>query len=891
MSAMMTRYFVLLIILLLGVPCLSGYNYVNSWLTEKRYALSDIAQSMQKRIDTYRFYTWQMYENFTPEAPDELNAMREVRLHPDVFYVDKSNAKNGALIFGQHEPATLSTAWRMANYLDILWGAENDIYSMYYLNGQDNSLTLISTQPLKDVASHYKSNYISAIVEARKAEMLQQANMLDERESFSSIRKLRFYNDYYFTIRTTFNQPGHLATIIAFDISINDIIPKNMPRSLFILRQDMAGNGAESDNSYGTDIRLNGSFVEVSSALPNAPVRLVYQIPLHQMLMDLLYNNMWLLLLNAVVLIFCCLGFYWLRRADRLPRVDIPHQQDDPRLLYDEIINRVPSGLLVYDNASNKVILSNPLADLLLPHLNLTKISAMADEHQGVIQATINNEMYEISLFHSQSNPEHCLFLLRDRDEEMLMEKKRVLAEQEYEKSQRVIQHLLGNVSREFARPARALQQLTQALRQNGDGDGDGASQRKLVARLSDNATQMVDLLDNIILMERINAPDWQPATAPFSPLTLCDEQVRQVLPLLRQKGLILFHHYKLDVNQRYLGDGDIVRRLLSLLLNYAITSTDYGKITLSVSNSADNPAQLMIHISDTGAGMSSAERDNQRYPFLHQPSADRFHQNSGLALALCRQLCQKLNGQLQIDSKVGLGTHYHATMVLKPEATEQDADEERLLDEVTILLDITSDAIRQIVSRWLESWGACCLVADERQNAQEIDLLVTDDADKLTDYGLLLTHYDTEVVALDGRCLRTSYNVSQLLQDAVLRLLEMRLAGEDEIPADGDEPDASSWARQLADSDYYPLFVETVPDDLKRLYTEFENDDFLSLAQTAHRLKGAFAMLNLQPGKQLCEQLEQYISAHDSVQIKNNLSHISFFVSALLQQGSQQHE
>lgn len=37
----------------------------------------------------------------------------------------------------------------MSTYLDTLWGAENVPWSMYYLNGQDNSLVLISTLPSK----------------------------------------------------------------------------------------------------------------------------------------------------------------------------------------------------------------------------------------------------------------------------------------------------------------------------------------------------------------------------------------------------------------------------------------------------------------------------------------------------------------------------------------------------------------------------------------------------------------------------------------------------------------------------------------------------------------------------------------------------------------------
>ncbi len=102
----------------------------------------------------------------------------------------------------------------MSTYLDTLWGAENVPWSMYYLNGQDNSLVLISTLPLKDLTSGFKESTVSDIVDSRRAEMLQQANALDERESFLTCAA-RPQNGHYFTLRTTFNQPGHLATVVA----------------------------------------------------------------------------------------------------------------------------------------------------------------------------------------------------------------------------------------------------------------------------------------------------------------------------------------------------------------------------------------------------------------------------------------------------------------------------------------------------------------------------------------------------------------------------------------------------------------------------------------------------------------------------------------------------
>jgi hypothetical protein len=71
---------------------------------------------------------------------------------------------------------------RISTYLDTLWGAETVPWSMYYLNGQDNSMILISTLPLKDLSSGFKETTVGSIVDSRRAEMLQQANALDERE-------------------------------------------------------------------------------------------------------------------------------------------------------------------------------------------------------------------------------------------------------------------------------------------------------------------------------------------------------------------------------------------------------------------------------------------------------------------------------------------------------------------------------------------------------------------------------------------------------------------------------------------------------------------------------------------------------------------------------------
>ncbi|XBS71947.1 Hpt domain-containing protein [Acerihabitans sp. KWT182] len=171
----------------------------------------------------------------------------------------------------------------------------------------------------------------------------------------------------------------------------------------------------------------------------------------------------------------------------------------------------------------------------------------------------------------------------------------------------------------------------------------------------------------------------------------------------------------------------------------------------------------------------------------------------------------------------------------------------------------------------------------------QAHDVLVTDDESRLEDFSLLVQNREGGITLLTPNRLQVNFNLASSLLDAMLQLMELRLAQSDVVQ---DEGIASAGA--VADSpavlldEYLPLFVETVPDDIKRLYTEAESGDLAALAQTAHRLKGVFAMLNLLPGKLLCETLEQHIKQakieNDNSKIGDDIRQIDVFVIKLLQ-------
>ncbi|MFS7195847.1 phosphotransferase RcsD [Rahnella inusitata] len=887
-STNITRFFWLFILLLALGLGLYGYNYTNAYLNDKLRTVQSTADQLQKRIDKYRYMTYQIYDNFTgqPLPPDVVSA-QEIRLRQDMFYVSKPHKKTDALIFGTHDSSTLDLTLKISSFLDEQWGAKTLPYSLYYLNGQDNSMVLVTTVPLEEQDSRLKENYFTSTLQSRRAEMLQQANTLDERESYSALRKSRQSSDYNFTLRTTFNNPGHLATVIAFDLPMSDLIPLNMARDNFQLNGSTAAvnEGDPTDDNAASSIAVQGWSLVFSVPLSNSPLSLTYHVPLFSLVVDLSRNNFWLILINLFLIGLAMTSIYFIRHQYIRPSENMAAQLHMQQALNQEIISGLPLGLLVYNFSNHSVILSNKIADQLLPHLSLNKIANMAEQHNGSIQATVNNEVYEIRMIRSQISPETYLFLLHDQDKEVMVNRTLQQAKREFDKNLQARKLMLHNLGIELNQPLQELNGLVESL----VAVEDLHERQTLQGKLQVESRNALTLVDNITLLTRLETQDWQPASQPYVLSAMVDELLLEALPRLSQKGLGLLNHFHIAPEAMFVGDMQAVKKILSLLLDYAIVTTSLGKVTLTSEQDEDRPDQLVFHITDTGSGISKEELSNLNYPFLSQTLVDRFNHGSGLTFFLCNQLCKKLGGQLEIRSKLDIGTRYTVRVKQRQQTQEVEDEHEKLLTDVTALLDITSDEVRGIVTRTMNAYGAVCIVADERQLTREYDVLLTDNPQNSDKFTLLLTDDESGFQSLEKHYIRVNYNISSALIDATLLLIEQQFAVPDDSVSSEEPGDDSldHYEKQLKSSDYYQLFVETVPEDLEKLYNENQRRDFTSLSQTAHRLKGVFAMLNLTPGKQMCEELEQYIADGDALQITETINLIDSFVSRLLQQGS----
>ncbi|KAG6602932.1 histidine kinase A two component receptor [Phytophthora cinnamomi] len=187
----------------------------------------------------------------------------------------------------------------------------------------------------------------------------------------------------------------------------------------------------------------------------------------------------------------------------------------------------------------------------------------------------------------------------------------------------------------------------------------------------------LLNLINDILDLSKIEAGHLEITTAPFQMHDLLEYSIEIFKFKARERSLKLELKSGDNVPKAVIGDVVRLRQVLLNLLSNAIKFTNEGSITVacSVVNSPDLPPQfrkLLFQVIDTGIGMDAEEKMRLFSLFT---KLERTRQNnptgSGLGLAICKQLAELMDGSIDVDSELGVGSNFFFTVVV------------RLIDEV----------------------------------------------------------------------------------------------------------------------------------------------------------------------------------------------------------------
>ncbi len=249
----------------------------------------------------------------------------------------------------------------------------------------------------------------------------------------------------------------------------------------------------------------------------------------------------------------------------------------------------------------------------------------------------------------------------------------------------------LANMSHELRTPLNAINGFSDIMKKEMFGPLGDPRYREYVNDILFSGQHLLSLINDILDMSKIEAGKMTLNTEPM----IMSDMISQVMRLVRGRAdenrLKLI--YDGPETPEIEADPRAVKQILLNLTTNAIKFTPEGGMVRVVVE--PKSAGLIIHVSDTGIGISEEDIARLAQPFEQIDSQhSRKHEGTGLGLALSKSLVELHGGNFQISSVVGEGTTVTFTLPLSVQVKETKPVENEVGSEISRLAQDIADVL-----------------------------------------------------------------------------------------------------------------------------------------------------------------------------------------------------
>ncbi len=211
----------------------------------------------------------------------------------------------------------------------------------------------------------------------------------------------------------------------------------------------------------------------------------------------------------------------------------------------------------------------------------------------------------------------------------------------------------------------------------------------------------LLNIINDILDFSKIEAKKIEFEKVRFNIHQAIDEILQLLEPKAKEKNLNLSYSQSPSVMGWVLGDPTRFRQILTNLVSNAIKFTEKGSVSVSAVAKAksDSICEFEFLVKDTGIGIT---REGQSKLFQSFSQADvstnRKYGGTGLGLAISKGLCEKMGGQMKVESEFGKGSTFSFTLPF-PEAQASDLSGTTTLEEIDLNYLAQSHPLRILVA------------------------------------------------------------------------------------------------------------------------------------------------------------------------------------------------
>ena len=216
----------------------------------------------------------------------------------------------------------------------------------------------------------------------------------------------------------------------------------------------------------------------------------------------------------------------------------------------------------------------------------------------------------------------------------------------------------LSYMSHEFRTPMVSIQSMGRLLVDRLDGPLTDEQERQGVF-IQEAAAELSEMVDDLLDLAKVEAgritvsPDW------FELIDLFSALRGMFKPIATAGDVAVIFEEPVGVPPMF-SDNQKVAQILRNFISNAYKFTDHGSVTVSARMEGDD--MIRFSVADTGIGIAEDDLPHLFEDFV-QLRSSRSHRGTGLGLALCRRFAALLGGRVEVESRLGAGSTFHAIL------------------------------------------------------------------------------------------------------------------------------------------------------------------------------------------------------------------------------------
>ncbi|SFI30075.1 Signal transduction histidine kinase [Tindallia magadiensis] len=234
-------------------------------------------------------------------------------------------------------------------------------------------------------------------------------------------------------------------------------------------------------------------------------------------------------------------------------------------------------------------------------------------------------------------------------------------AKEEAEQASQVKSQFLANMSHEIRTPMNGIIGFLTLLEETDTSQ----QQQEYIDDIKTSSKTLLKLINDILDLSKIESGKVELEHIPYHLPSTIQETVEIHRPWAQNKEIELSLHLHPGFPQQVKGDPMRLFQIVNNLVSNAIKFTENGQVTVNgrMKEQEKHRATVEISVQDTGIGISEEAQPNLFDVFSQADSSNtRKYGGTGLGLAITRDLIKRMNGTIDVHSKLGEGSTFRVT-------------------------------------------------------------------------------------------------------------------------------------------------------------------------------------------------------------------------------------